>query len=458
MGLTGIQILKYLPKTNCKECGFATCLSFAMKVASLQAEIEKCPYIDPKIKEEIAETISPPIKTVSLKTPEKEFLIGGEIVLFRHEKKFFNPPLIGTYIAPSMSKEEVTKRLNFYKNLRWERIGNILRPEIVCIKEEIGLQKEFLELVEKVCLHLRDVAIMLEVKTPEVTKQAIQILKDFKPLVYVENLAEKFNIWKEILGDKQITLGIKGNFLDELIELSEMVRESGFKEVVLDSGALHPKELLEDLIIMRRLAIKKKYKPLGFPVIVFMDRYFKDVVLEYVLAGMCIAKYASIILVSELRPELLFPLLLQRFNLYSDPQKPLIVDEGIYPVNGPDAYSPVIITCNFALTYFIVSGEVENSRVPTWILVKNTDGLSVLTAWAAGKFNADNIAEFVKNCGIEEKVAHRVLMIPGYVGSIKGELEEELKDWEVVVGPREANGLPQALKKLNEKLKNLKNN
>lgn len=457
MGLTGIQIMKFLPKTNCKECGFTTCLAFAMKVAAGQAEIEKCPYLDPKVKEEIAEATAPPIKTITLRTPEKEFALGGETVLFRHEKKFFNPPLIGTYVSSSMSVEEIQRRIELYKKLRWERVGNILRSEILCIKEEPGFQEKFLEVLRHVTSELRDVAIMLYLRTPEFLLPITEFLKDYKPLVYVENLIENLETWKDIFRDRDWVIGIGGKTLDEVIEISQKVTDLGFKELVLDSGSFHPRELFEDLIIIRRLAIKKRFKPLGFPVITFMDRYSEDLSLQYLMASICVAKYASIILVSDLKAEFLFPLLLQRFNLYSDPQKPLIVEEGIYPINGPDPYSPVIVTCNFALTYFIVSGEVEGSRVPTWILVKNTDGLSVLTAWAAGKFNADNIAEFVKKSGIKEKIAHRVLMIPGYVGSIKGELEEELKDWEVVVGPREASGLPLALKKLSEKLRSLKN-
>ncbi|QER42796.1 acetyl-CoA decarbonylase/synthase complex subunit gamma [Thermodesulfobacterium sp. TA1] len=451
MALTGIQIMKLLPKKNCKECGFPTCLAFAMKVAAGQAEIDQCPYVDPKVKEEIAEATAPPIRTVVIGTSETPYKLGGETVLFRHEKKFENPPLIGTYLNTSMEDQEITRRIKAYQQLRWERVGNLLKPEVVCVRDE-GNGERFITLIKRVREELPELAIVLDSRDIETVKQAIEACGGSIPLVYpgkVENLSS----WGQMALEKKVPLVVSANYLGELVPLVEGLTKQGLKDLVLDSGALHPKELFEDLVIIRRAAIKKRFKPFGFPVITFMDRYTGDLSEQYLLASIFVAKYASIILVSDLKAELLFPLLVERFNLYSDPQKPLVVEEGIYPINGPDAFSPVVVTCNFALTYFIVSGEIEGSRVPCWLLVKDTDGLSVLTAWAAGKFNADNIAEFVKRSGIAEKIKHRTLVIPGYVASIKGELEEELGGWEVVIGPREANGLPTALKELAKKLR-----
>jgi acetyl-CoA decarbonylase/synthase complex subunit gamma len=451
MTLTGIQIMKLLPKKNCKECGFPTCLAFAMKVAAGQVEIDKCPYVDPKVKEEISEATAPPIRTVVIGTPEASYKLGGETVLFRHEKKFENPPLIGTYLKTSMEDEEVLRRIKAYQTLKWERVGNVLKPEIVCIKDE-GDKERFISLVKKVREVLPEVAIVLASSDLSLIKNAIEVCTPSVPLVY-PGQAEDLSSFVSLATEKKVPLVVSAVTLGELARLVEGLITQGLKDLVLDSGALHPKELFEDLVIIRRAAVKKRFKPFGFPVITFMDRYTEDLVEEYLLASIYVAKYASIILLSDLKPELLFPLLLERFNLYSDPQKPLVVDEGIYPINGPDEYSPVVVTCNFALTYFIVSGEIEGSRVPCWVLIKDTDGLSVLTAWAAGKFNADNIAEFVKKTGIAEKIKHRTLMIPGYVAIIKGELEEELGGWEVVIGPREANGLPVALRELAKRLK-----
>ncbi len=449
--ITGIQIMQKLPKTNCGECGFPTCLAFAMKVAAGQIEIDKCPYLDPKIKEEIAEATSPPVKSVILGNKQYTYKLGGETVLFRHEKKFENPPLIGTFVHTAMEKQEIERKIKAYKNYKWERVDKILFPDVLMIEDK-GNEEKFLYLLEKIISELPEIAIILNSENINALEKALQIDNDFRPLIYGVNYQNYRDFW-ELTTKKEVPLGIKANSLGELAKISESLLKLGAKELVLDSGALSVRELFEDLVIIRRVAIKKRFKPFGFPIITFMYRYTDSLALETLLASICIAKYAGIILLSDLKAEYLFPLLVERMNIYTDPQKPLVVEEGIYPINGPDENSPVIVTCNFALTYFIVSGEVEGSRVPTWVLVKDTDGLSVLTAWAAGKFGADNIAEFVKRCGIEEKVKHRELMIPGYVAGIKGELEEELPNWKIIVGPREASGLPPVLKEWSKKLK-----
>lgn len=453
MGLTGIQILGKLPKKNCKECGFPTCMAFAMKVAAGQAEITACPYVDPKVVEEISEATAPPIRTVKIGGGEYIYSLGGETVLFRHEKRFENPPLIGTYISTKMEDQEIVRRIELYKKFHWDRVGIKLNPEVLFIEGK-GDEAKFLELGKKVREELPYVALVFSAE-PSALEKAIALCGDFKPLLYggdSDHIDEMIRLAKE----KNVPLTLVGKSLDNLVDLSEKAIQSGLKDLVLDSGALSIRELFEDLVIIRRSAIKKRFKPFGFPVITFPYRYTGDYLLESALAGLLIAKYASIIILSDLKAESLFNLLVERMNIFTDPQKPLVVEEGIYPVNGPDEYSPVVITCNFALTYFIVNGEIEGSRVPTWLLIKNTDGLSVLTAWAAGKFGADSIAEFVKKCGIENKVKHRKLEIPGYLAGIKGELEEELPGWEIIVGPREASGLPAVLRKLYAELQEMK--
>lgn len=450
MGLTGIQILGKLPKKNCKECGFPTCMAFAMKVAAGQAEITACPYVDPKVVEEIAEATAPPIRTVKIGGGEYIYSLGGETVLFRHEKRFENPPPIGTYIKTSMDEAEITRRIELYKKLSWERVGIILRPEVVMLEGDGDLSK-FEALVKRVREELPHVAIILSGSSGAI-KRGVSLCGDFKPLIYAAN-SQNFDEITAIAEETKTPFVISAETLDELSELADKAIKKGLKDIVLDPGSKGLRELFEDLVIIRRAAIKKRYKPFGFPVMIFPYRYTDDYLLESSIGGVFVAKYASLIILSDLKAESLFNLLVERMNIFTDPQKPLVVEEGIYPVNGPDEWSPVVITCNFALTYFIVNGEIEGSRVPTWLLIKNTDGLSVLTAWAAGKFGADTIAEFVKKCGIEEKVRHRKLAIPGYLAGIKGELEEELPGWEILVGPREASGLPVFLKKVSAELK-----
>ncbi|MEZ0344866.1 MAG: acetyl-CoA decarbonylase/synthase complex subunit gamma [Caldimicrobium sp.] len=449
MGLTGIQILGKLPKKNCKECGFPTCMAFAMKVAAGQAEITACPYVDPKVVEEIAEATAPPIRTVKIGGGEYTYSLGGETVLFRHEKRFENPPPIGTFIKASMDDSEINRRLELYKKLFWERVGIILRPEVVMLEGDGDLSK-FEALVKRVREELPHVGIILS-GSSEAIKKGISLCGDFKPLIYAAS-SQNFDEMTSLAEETKTPLVLSAESLDELSDLADKAIKKGLKDLVLDPGSKGLRELFEDLVIIRRAAIKKRYKPFGFPVMVFPYKYTDDYLLESSIAGIFVAKYASLIILSDLKAESLFNLLVERMNIFTDPQKPLVVEEGIYPVNGPDEWSPVVITCNFALTYFIVNGEIEGSRVPTWLLIKNTDGLSVLTAWAAGKFGADTIAEFVKKCGIEEKVKHRKLAIPGYLAGIKGELEEELPGWEILVGPREASGLPAFLKKVSAEL------
>jgi len=451
MGLTGIQILKKLPKKNCKECGFSTCMAFAMKVAAGQADINACPYVDPAVKEEIAEASAPPVKKVELGGGEYTYFLGGESVLFRHDKRFENPPLIGTFISTKMQEEEILRRIELYKKLKWERVGITLKPEILFLQDEENGGK-LVEITRKVRSELPWVALVLASSETKILRESIEVCGDFKPLIYGAS-SQNFEELSKLSIETQAPLTIIGESLDEISELSEKALKKGLRKLVLDPGSQGVRELFEDLIIIRKTAVKNRFKPFGFPVITFPYHYTSSYLFEALIASALICKYSSIIILSDLKPEALFNLLVERMNIYTDPQKPLVVEEGIYPINGPDENSLVAITCNFALTYFIVNGEIEASRVPTWLLIKDTDGLSVLTAWAAGKFGADTIAPFIKKCEIEEKIKHRKLIIPGYLAGIKGELEEELLGWEIIVGPREASGIPAFFKNFTEELK-----
>jgi acetyl-CoA decarbonylase/synthase complex subunit gamma len=234
--------------------------------------------------------------------------------------------------------------------------------------------------------------------------------------------------------------------MDDLIETTDKLLAAGVKDMVIDTGARTMRGSFEDNIVARRSAVKDKFKALGFPTITFPCEMSDDLMMEAMIGSVLMAKYAAITVFSDIQGDILFPLLLEQLNIFTDPQRPMVVQEDIYPITGPDENSPVLITCNFSLTYFIVSGEIEGSKVPSWLLIKDTEGLSVLTAWAAGKFGADLIAMFVKKSGIGDKVKHHELIIPGYLATIKGELEEELPDWTITIGPREAGHLPAFLK------------
>lgn len=445
MALTGIQILKMLPKKNCGECGIPTCLAFAMKVAAGQTEIGECPYVSDEVKEQIGEASAPPIRTIKLGTGDKTFTVGGETCLYRHEKRFENPTGIGVLVSTDMSEADVAGRIERFNSLRYERVGVMLKADLIAVKDTQGDEGAFTGLVRKVLDGAQDAALVLMSDSAANLSAAAKLCGDRKPLLYGATQANSKEL-SAAAKELGLPLAVKGTHLDDAVALSEALVADGHKDLVIDSGARTLRAAFEDNIVARRSAIKKKYKPLGFPVIAFPCEMTDDPLLEAMVASVLIAKYAGIVILSDLQGDILFPLLLERLNIFTDPQRPMVVQEDIYNISGPGDNSPVLITCNFSLTYFIVSGEIEGSKVPTWLLIKDTEGLSVLTAWAAGKFGADLIAQFIKKSGIEEKVKHRDLIIPGYLASIKGELEEELPDWTITIGPREAGHLPSFLK------------
>ncbi len=442
MGLTGIQIFKLLPKTNCGECGYPTCLAFAMALAAGKAELEKCPTLPDAAKEQLGEASAPPIRQLTIGTGEYAVKIGGETVMFRHEKTFFNKPGLAVLITDGMDDAEVARRLGKMAELQYERVGLNLRPELVAVKET-GNKARFLEIVKKVAA--TPYSIILMSFDPAAMKEALDIAKDKKPLIYAAT-KDNADAMGALAKEYACPLTVKGEGLEALAALSEKLIGMGVKDLILDSGARTVKEAFSDQIVMRRAALQSRFKPLGFPTIALPCEMTDDVMKETLIASLFIAKYGAIIVLSDFAGENVFPLLLERLNIYTDPQRPMTTEQGIYPINNPDASSPVLVTCNFSLTYFIVTGEIENSRVPTWLCVMDTEGLSVMTAWAAGKFVADTVGPFIKKSGIADKVNHKKLIIPGYAAGILGDLEEELPGWEITVGPREAAHLPAFLK------------
>jgi acetyl-CoA decarbonylase/synthase complex subunit gamma len=442
MALSGIQIFKLLPKTNCGECGSPTCLAFAMALAAGKAELEKCPTISDEAKEQLSEASAPPIRQITVGTGEYAVKMGGETVMFRHEKTFFNKPGLALLITDKMADDEVERRFSTLADLQYERVGLVLRPELVAIREE-GNGVRFLEIVKKAAG--TPYAIILSSSDAGLMKQALDIAKDRKPLIYAAT-RENADAFGALAKEYACPLAVKGEGLDDLSVLSDRLAAMGVKDIVLDTGSRGIKDAFSDQVIVRRAALQSRFKAFGFPTITWPCDMTEDLMKETLIASLFIAKYSGLIVLSDFQGENVFPLLLERLNIYTDPQRPMTTEQGIYPINNPDADSPVLVTCNFSLTYFIVTGEIENSRVPTWLCVMDTEGLSVMTGWAAGKFVADTVGPFIKKCGISDKINHKKLVIPGYAASILGDLEEELPGWQITVGPREAAHIPAFLK------------
>ena len=444
MALTGIQIFKLLPKTNCKECGVPTCLAFAMNLASGKAELDSCPYVSDEAREQLAEASAPPIRPVVIGTGVRKLTVGGETVQYRHEKTFYNPTGLAACVGSDISMADLESKLKVWNAFQFERVGLNLRPELVALKDVGGDAAAFAEKAKKIA-ESSEFSLILMTEDPEVMKAGIEASKFKKPLIYAAT-ADNVDDFGAMAKENDLPLAVKSDSVEGLVPLTEKLTEMGLKDLVIDSGARELKQSFSDQVALRRAALKDGNRAVGFPTIVFPCEMASNLDVETMIGAMFVAKYGGIVVFSDFTSESLFPLLLERLNIFTDPQRPMTVTEGIYEIGNPDENSPVMVTTNFALTYFIVSGEIEGSRVPTWLLIKDAEGLSVMTAWAAGKFSGDDVGMFVKKSGITDKVKHQEVIIPGYAAAIAGDVEEELPGWTITVGPREAAHIPGFLK------------
>ncbi len=438
MGLTGLEIYKHLPKTNCKECGSPTCLAFAMALASGKASLDQCPYVSDEAKEALDSAAAPPIKLVKVGTGDNVVEIGDETELFRHDKKFFHPTGIAVAIKDTA---DVAKEAEHFDQLEFYRVGLDLITDMVAVVNDSGDGAKFKEAAETVASKTNK-AMVLVSEDPGAMEQALEAVAERNPLVYAAT-EDNYEKMTELAKSKGCPLGVKAKDLNHLAELSQKISDLGYTELVLDSGARETSQVIADMTQMRRQAIKKKFRPFGFPTIAFTSK--EDPQEEVLQAGAYISKYASIVVVNAKEKQQLLPLVSWRLNLYTDPQKPIQVEAGLYPVGDANENSPVYVTTNFSLTYFIVQGEVENSRIPSYILCIDTGGISVLTAYADNKFDGEIIAKKMKENDLDSKVNHKKIIIPGGVAVLKGSLEDE-SGWEVMVGPREAAGIPKFAK------------
>jgi acetyl-CoA decarbonylase/synthase complex subunit gamma len=434
-----------LPKTNCKECGVPTCLAFAMNLAAGKVELSACPYVSDEAKQKLAAESAPPIRTVEIGTGAGAFKVGGETVLFRHEKTFFNPTGLAVLTSDDEPEDSVAGKLKRFNEFAWDRVGLTLQADAVAVRSKSGDAAKFKALAEKVKAETNR-GIILMTEDAQMMAEGVAACHDRKPLLYAatpDNAEEMVKLAKE----HKLPLCAKAGDLEALAALVEKLTGAGVQDLVIDPGSRQIGRVLHDQIHIREAAVQKKFKPFGFPTIVLPFEMTDSFQMETVYASMALCKYAGVVVLSDFQGHNLFNLLLQRLNIYTDPQRPMKTEQKIYEINNPGPESPILCTTNFSLTYFIVSGEIENSRVPSYLAVMDTEGLSVLTAWSAGKFVGDLLGEFINKTGIKDKLKKRNVIVPGYAAVIMGDLEEELgSDWEVRVGPREASNIPSYLK------------
>jgi acetyl-CoA decarbonylase/synthase complex subunit gamma len=436
MALSGIQIYKLLPQTNCKECGFPTCLAFAMKLAAKQVELSACPYVTEASKTQLAESAAPPIRLVSLKSDGYEVKAGNEVVLFRHEKTFYNKPGLFVKVRDDEDLEAMKAKVAKANAYSTNYVGMSLEVDGFAVQASGSDTAKFAAAVRAVRQSTKRPVILVSCDAP-VVAEGLKALQGESALIHCAN-ASNWEKMADLAKQYDASLVVSAPNLEGLVDLTDKVKTRGVENMVLDPSAAGLSASLAFSTQIRRLALKKNFRPLGYPQLVFAR--------NPEAAAQAISKYAGFIVLEDFAPETIYPLLVLRQNVYTDPQKPIQVTPGIYEINNPKPESPVLITTNFSITYFSVANEVESSGLPSWLVVTDAEGMSVLTAWAAGKFDAERIAKAVKGFNVEEKVNQKRVVIPGAVAVLSGELEEELVGWDIRVGPREAVDIPKFLK------------
>jgi len=434
MALNGLQINKLLPKTNCKECGSDTCLAFAMKLASKKASLSDCPYASDEAKEILGADSEPPVKTVEVGGVK----IGGETVLYRHEKTFINQTLFAINVDDTDADAEKTiAEVGDYIMIR---VGEELAIDAICVTQKSSDDAAFAELVGKAAARkpviIRAASTSAAAAAAEKAKDTHSVLAN----VTQDNVTEMLDLAKT----NGLALAISGAGIDEVVTLGQKLNSEGFTAVLMNLGAETSAQQYQLNTVLRRAALKDGNKAAGYPTITFIDT--GDALMDTVWATQEVNKYGGIVVLPSFDLAQMTCLMTLRQNIFTDPQKPIQVEPKVYPIGEPNENSEVFVTTNFSLTYFIVSGEIENAGISAWLVLPECEGMSVLTAWAAGKFSGTSIGKACQEYDLDNMVKTRRITIPGYVAQISGELEEALPGWEILIGPQEASDLESYIK------------
>jgi acetyl-CoA decarbonylase/synthase complex subunit gamma len=440
MALTAVDIFKHLPKTNCRDCGVPTCLAFAMKVAQKQASLEDCPHVTEEAKAALAGESAPPIRLVAIGAGDKKLDLGQETVLFRHENTFLRPCGLAVMLDAGLDDAAIDAKLAHFKTLEFDRVGLMFGINLIAV-QAAGDAERTAAVAKKASDTLGLPLILMGASAAELAP-AVAAVKDARPLIHAAT-AESLDEMVALAKENGCPLVVKAADPGALGDLTPKAVEGGVQDLILETEAKTSRAILQDQTIIRRAALNKKERRLGYPTLAVIDD--EDPLDATTKATLAIAKYAGIVVLKNDSRPVLLAVITARLNIYTDPQKPIQIEAKLYEVGEPTDQSPVLVTTNFSLTYFTVESDVSASKVPTWIVVVDTEGTSVLTAWASEKFSAESIAAAVKSSGVEEKVAHRSLMLPGGVAVLKAKLEDE-SGWQVQVGPRESSGIPSVLR------------
>lgn len=444
MALKGLDIFKISPKKNCKECGCPTCMAFSMKVAQGAVDIAACPYFAPEALAKLSAATEPPMKTIKVGAGDAELSLGGETVLFRHEKTFVSRTRYAMSLCTCMDDETVAQKLEDIKKVDYERIGERMFVEMVYVNYSADGKQDYVELVKKAAETGR--ILILDCKDAEIAKAALEVCKDGKPILNGAD-ASNYEAMNAVATAAGVVLGVSGADLSEIHDTVEKLEGLGNKNLVIDVTGADVKETFKNAVQIRKAAIKDGDRTFGYPSIVNLHKIAAgDLHKQAALLSLFTMKYGSVIVAEHIGYAEALPLYGLRQNLFTDPQKPMKVEPGVYPLNGADENSVCLTTVDFALTYFLVSGELERSGVPVNLIINDAGGLSVLTSWAAGKFSSSSIAKFFQEQDIEGKIKSRKLIIPGKVAVLKGELEAKMPGWEIIIAPNEAVQLVKFMK------------
>jgi acetyl-CoA decarbonylase/synthase complex subunit gamma len=440
MALSGLDIFKLLPKTNCGDCGIPTCMAFAMKLAQKKGDLSECPHASEEAKAKLGAASEPPIRLIKIGgSPHIE--LGNEIVMFRHEKTFIHKTAIAILLKTSDSEESLASTVKETGDYKIERVGEELTIDLFFISDDSSDKNRLLKAISLV-KQISKKGIILDCPDKDSLEESLQLLKGDRPSIFLRDKVNEKHI--ELANTFNASLIISDITFEGLSEQVEKVIQTGFKDIILNLASDNIGSDIQNNTILRRSALKKNYKPFGFPLFTILRSEDKYELLAN--ASACLCKYSSIVVLPVFDKSLLYTLLTLRQNIYTDPQKPIQVDPKVYPIGEPNEGSPVFVTTNFSLTYFIVSSEIENSGISAHLLVCDCEGQSVLTAWAAGKFNGKGIAKFIKEINLEQFTQNHKIVIPGFASQISGDLEESLPGWEVIVGCQEASDIPVFVK------------